>query len=66
MWEGTSESNLWRQVKREGQRKMKCAESSWSGSLRHSLQVAGGCAIHPSSKRQGISLQAITANQLAF
>ena len=63
-WEGTSKSNSWRQVKREGQRKMKWAESS--GSVRHSLQVGSlGAVPHPSSKPRGISLQAVTANQLS-
>ena len=36
---------------------LRCSETQLAGG------VAGDCAIHPSSKPRGISLQAITANQ---
>ena len=36
---------------------LRCSETQLAGG------VAGGCAIHPVTKPQGICLQAITANQ---
>ena len=59
-WEGASESNSWRRVEREGQRKMKWAKIS--GAVRHSLQVESPGSV-PFILRRNLSLQAITANQ---
>ena len=42
-WGGAFESNSWRRVEREGQRKMKWAGSS--GAVRHSLQVESPGAV---------------------
>ena len=45
-------------MEREGQRKiLRCSAAQLVGG------VAGGCAINPSSKPRGISIQTITANQ---
>ena len=50
-WAGASESNSRRRAERDGQRKMKWAESS--GSVRHNLQVGSpGRASDETSRRQ--------------